>query len=269
MVSKTRTGTRGSTSTTAPDLAVARAAALPVRPDTWQGFLDAVRDARESLGKPGVIWYRGQSRDHFRLVPSLLRHPLGISKEQVLFNEYERSAPRLKVDKGNDWELLIDMQHYGIPTRLLDWTDVLGVALAFALYDSKDDHEDSAIYLLDPLALNKKTQIGAIKRVPNDATYTYKAIYWHSNPFAALAPIAMDCLLRNERIAAQSGYFTVHGANVQPIDDQAPECIRKIVLCSKVKPAVREFLEYANLNSLSIYPDVVGMARHIARKHLE
>lgn len=70
----------------------------------------------------------------YQLVPSLLRHKQGVDKENVLFGEYERSARRFLERRTDDWELLVDMQHYGIPTRLLDWTGVLGIALAFALY---------------------------------------------------------------------------------------------------------------------------------------
>jgi hypothetical protein len=99
---------------------------------SWADFLSQVRAAREDLGNPSVVWYRGHSRAYYKLVPSLLRNPIWAAKEQILFDEYERSASRLLDKRQNDWELLIDMQHYGIPTRLLDWTDVLGISLAFA-----------------------------------------------------------------------------------------------------------------------------------------
>ena len=160
------------------------------------------------------------------------------------------------------------MQHYGIPTRLLDWTDVLGIALAFALYDSRDDHEDSVMYVLDPLRLNKKSGLEEIKRVPIDTDFKYKSIYWQGKPIRASFPIAIDAPLQNDRIAAQSGSFTIHGSSLEPLEQQVPGCVQRIVLRSVVKPAAREFLDYANLNPFSIYPDIVGMARHIVRKHL-
>lgn len=237
-------------------------------PRSWSEFLESVREARDNLGNPKTVWYRGQSHSKFTLVPALVRVANGLQKEQALFDEYERSAARLLTKRVDDWELLIDMQHYGIPTRLLDWTDVLGIALAFALYNSNDDHEDSAIYVLDPLALNKESGLEEIKRVPNEKDFSYKSIYWRGKPLKASYPIAIDCALQNDRLVAQSGSFTVHGSKLNPIDEQVPGCIHKIVLSSSVKPEAREFLEYANLNAFSIYPDIVGMARHISRKHL-
>jgi len=194
---------------------------------------------------------------------------MGKGKEEILFNEYERSAMRFHDRRTNDWEILIDMQHYGIPTRLMDWTDVLGVALAFTLYDTRDDCENSAFYVLDPVALNSLSGLREVKRAPNDADFKYKSIYWHGQPFMPVLPIAIDCMFQNDRIAAQSGTFTVHGTDAAPIDEQASKAIRKIVLAPSAKPEAREFLEYANLNAFSIYPDVIGMARHIVRKHLE
>ena len=235
---------------------------------TWAEFLDQIRTARQVLSNPPIVWYRGQTKDSYSLVPSLFRYPRGIDKEQVLFNEYERSASHLQSVKKNDWEMLNDMQHYGIPTRLLDWTDVLGIAIAFALYDSGADDFDSAIYVLDPIALNTLSGLKDIKRAPNDADFAYKAVYWHGRPFYPNFPIAIDGTLHNDRLRAQNGSFTVQGRVTDPLDLQAPSVIRKVVLSAEVKPEAREFLEHANLNPFSIYPDIVGMARHIVRKHL-
>lgn len=247
-----------------------RAATVSSAPaESLAEFLHQIREARNDLGNPNVVWYRGHSRAYYKLTPSLLRNPAWPAKEQLLFDEYERSAARLLERRGDDWELLIDMQHYGIPTRLLDWTDVLGISLAFALYDSRDDHEDCVVYVMDPVRLNEKSGIDKIKRVPNDKEFNYKSCYWHGRPFKAVYPIAIDAPFQNDRIAAQSGSFTIHGANLEPIENQVPSCIRRILLPAAVKPEAREFLEYANLNPFSIYPDIVGMARHIARKHLE
>jgi FRG domain len=233
---------------------------------TWSQFLEFVREAREELGNPATTWYRGQADVNYRLIPSLVRHKDGLSKEQALFFEYQRSAARLLPDRRNDWELLFDMQHYGLPTRLLDWTDVMGVALAFALYDSKDDNKSSAIYILDPLKLNTRSGRVNIVRPTNEQDFPYKSIYWESKPFKPIYPIAIDGPLQTTRLVAQSGAFTVHGALEDFFASDARDCLRAISLEPAAKPEAREFLEYANLNPFSLYPDIVGMARHISRK---
>lgn len=238
------------------------------RARTWEEFLAGIRAAKVSLGNPDLVWFRGQAKESYDLLPSLMRHKEGLAKEQILFNEYERSASYLQGRDKTEWEMLNDMQHYGIPTRLLDWTEVLGIAIAFSLFDGQDDTYDSAIYVLDPVALNKLSGVVGVKRAPNEKEFGYKSVYWEGRPFHPNYPIAIDSSLHNERMRAQNGSFTVQGMDNRPLDVQAAGVVRKVVLTSDIKPAAREFLEHANLHPFSIYPDVVGMARHIVRKHL-
>lgn len=235
---------------------------------TWPQFLEHVRDARADLGNPSVVWFRGMARAEYKLIPSLFRSTAGPLKEQDLFNDYERTAARLTTQRSNDWERLFDMQHYGIPTRLLDWTDVLGVAIAFALYDTKDDSRDSSIHILDPKKLNSKSGPAEIRRPMLDPAFDYKSIYWHGRPFSPAYPIAIDGPLQSNRMVAQQGAFTVHGTLDDFFDVEGQDYIRKIVMKPGAKAGAREFLEHANLNAFSLYPDIVGMARHIVRKHL-
>lgn len=237
--------------------------------NTWAEFLEGLQQARNEIGNPEEVWYRGHSRLRYVLTPSLLRSPRGLAKEQDLFNDYARSASHLITQRSSDWERLFDMQHYGIPTRLLDWTEVVGISVAFALYDSHEDIEDSAVYVLNPAALNRKSGQPTVKQAPADPAFDYKAVYWHGNPFTPNYPIAFRPLLQNNRLVAQRGTFTIHGSDPRPLDEQAPDCVRRVIITSAAKPGAREFLEYAALDPSRIYPDMVGMARHLVRKHLE
>lgn len=235
--------------------------------NTWSEFLASVREATRELGSPAILWYRGMARSEYKLIPSLLRYETGAKKERDLFDEYQRSAARLTDKRDNDWELLFDMQHYGIPTRLLDWTDVLGVAVAFALYDTENAYHDSSIHPLDPVKLNSKSGPAEIRRPVYDKDFNYKAIYWQGRPFNAVCPIAIDGPLQNDRMVAQQGAFTIHGSDAEFFEKYGSDCLRKIILKPDSKPGAREFLEHANLNAFSLYPDIVGMARHIVRRH--
>ena len=237
--------------------------------NTWSEFLEGVKEAKNELGNPSEVWYRGHSRLRYVLIPTLFRYSSGLIKEQELFNDYARFSARLLPSRLNDWERLFDMQHYGIPTRLLDWTEVLGVAVAFALYDSREEKEDTAIFVLNPALLNSKSGRAEIRQAPADPTFDYKAMYWYGNPVTPNYPIAFRPILQNDRLVAQQGTFTIHGSNPQALDEQASNCVRRVIISSKAKQGAREFLEMAALDPWRIYPDMVGMARHLVRKHLE
>lgn len=237
-----------------------------MRASGWYAFLDNIAQAKESLGNPELIWYRGHSNSGWSLTPVSYRDRRFFDQEETAFSEFERSASRLFKPRSTDWETLFDMQHYGLPTRLLDWSKVLGIAIAFAVLDYRDDMPyEPAIFVLDPLALNEMSGIDGIKEI-TDAAYLYKQIYWEHKPFLPTNPIALDPPLQTDRMFAQQATFTVHGGDPKSLGDQCPDVIRKVDLPRGALPGAREFLEYANLNAYSIYPDIVGMARHIRNK---
>ena len=156
----------------------------------WYEFLEGVRQARKDLGDPEIVWYRGHSSGDWKLTPGLHRLTVGLENEQELFEDFHRLSLLMSKEWENDWETLFDMQHYGVPTRLLDWTETLGVAIAFAVLDHHSSHGDLAIYVLDPIKLNEKSGVHEIKDIPNER-FEDKSIYWHNDPFAAIYPISI------------------------------------------------------------------------------
>lgn len=235
---------------------------------TWNEFLEEVKQAEADLGNPREIWYRGHTDESWSLVPSLLRLDNWEQKERELFYEFKKTASRLFDKRNNDWEILFDMQHYWIPTRILDWTTVMGVAIAFILHNDYGDSGDSALYMLDPVALNRLNGRDEIINVPEDRSYNYTAIYWENRPFAAEKPFAIRPGYQSDRIVAQKGVFTVHGTNTAGVEVTAEECVRKVTLPEEAKEEAKYFLKWANLDEYTIYPDIVGMAHHIKRKIL-
>ena len=160
------------------------------------------------------------------------------------------------------------MQHYWVPTRLLDWTSVMGVAIAFILHDDLESSQDSALFVLDPTALNRLSGRDEVINVPEDRTYKYKAIYWDHRPVRVEKPLAIRPGSISDRIRAQKGVFTVHGTPEVGFTGEVDACLKKVILPADAKEEARDFLKWANLDEYTIYPDIVGMARHIKRKIL-
>ncbi len=234
----------------------------------WNDFLESVREAERALGSPPEIWYRGHNDCRWDLTPSLPREPDWEQKERKLFFEFAHTASRLFEKRTSDWETLFDMQHYWIPTRLLDWTTVMGVAIAFILHGDYGNADDSALFVLDPLALNRLSGREEIINVPDDKSLDYRAIYWERRPIQIDRPLAIRPPQISDRIRAQKGTFTVFGTDRATFEKAATECFRKVILPADAKKEAREFLKWANLDEYTIYPDIVGMAYHIKRKIL-
>jgi hypothetical protein len=195
-----------------------------------------------------------------------MRIPNGHEKEQYLFQKFRQLTLRTFPRRTEDWETLFDMQHYWIPTRLMDWSENLGIAAFFASSAAKfHAPTDAAIYILNPITLNEYSGIKRVPFIPDDPDLKYRSIYWDKKPFAPTYPIAIEPIFSNERILAQRGVFTVHGDNTSPIHELCPKAVKRIVLKSNCIPEVLEFLEIANINESTVFPDASGIADFILR----
>ena len=128
-------------------------------------YFAEVRKLRRAwrLPKHKELWFRAEDAIHrkTRLQPGLYRPPEGRTRKSIkklleidnrLFEEFERCAAQFSDAKPqDDWEQYFLMQHHGVPTRLLDWTDGALVALHFAVRDKPSrPTSGSVVHVLDP-----------------------------------------------------------------------------------------------------------------------
>lgn len=220
------------------------------------------------------IWFRGQSDFGWELSPGILRIS-NTTSESSLLSRFKQSAAMLIENKTtDDFDWLFLMQHYGLPTRLLDWSESPLTALYFAVNDEEKDNIDGALWLLKPTELNEIANIGALEKnfIPSFddeilANYSVKSL--SSNPRHQLAPIATIATRNSPRIQAQLGVFTIHHLDTKPIEQfcQNEEVVKfKIPAKSKVK--LREELSLLEVNKFALFPELSSIGEIIKKKFI-
>jgi len=98
-----------------------------------------------------TTWFRGQPNYEHKLIPSIFRQGSSFRvayHEQKMFEEFKRRYPDQSNSHKNTYEWLPLMQHYGLPTRLLDWSSNLLVGLYFCCINDPDN--DGSLFIFDP-----------------------------------------------------------------------------------------------------------------------
>lgn len=122
-------------------------------------FLDTLSEIQRKWGLNARTtggWFRGQSDASWPLLPGLYRGKIDHSLEREMVRDFQLySQPLLPPQSSMEpLEQMFIMQHYGLPTRLLDWTEDNLTALYFAVVDYSANR-DAAVFAMDPWRLNK------------------------------------------------------------------------------------------------------------------
>lgn len=111
---------------------------------------------QDSAGEFKATWFRGQPNYEHKLIPSIFRQGVKygvIFDERKMLEEFQRRYPDQSSNHKTVYEWLTLMQHYGLPTRLLDWSSNLLVALYFCCISGEDS--DGAVYVFDPTYMER------------------------------------------------------------------------------------------------------------------
>jgi hypothetical protein len=260
----------------------------------WDEFAKFIEQVRAATGVLGIRSYqdpffRGHRDTKYRLLPSLFRQGARTYEEYLklerrMFFEFQTRARQLYDNEHTDWDRLFHMQHHGVPTRLLDWSSVFGVALYFALLDHIDESDrEPCIWLLNPYALNHAAwnlhRLFAPKYIARDEhlnrSYDYGELLLGTHPQIWgertwwETPLAIYSHQRSDRMFAQGGFFTIHGLDHRPIEEifqTRPDILQKVDVPRAAIPAAREFLSFAGIGHRQLFPDLDGVARSVCDK---
>jgi hypothetical protein len=219
----------------------------------WRGHGDINWNLRPEVFRPAA---NGSPYDE----PSLIQYfkTLAISRYDKCPSDSDRIG----------W--LILGRHYGLPTRILDWSMSPLVALYFA---SLTEHEksDGCLWALDPGRMNLQ-MVGKDRLLAADEPVVSGVV---DPAFSPVRPtpgaerrlaVGVGTPESNSRIVAQQATITVHsdGTDLAELDYDHPRRWRRaFIVPSSSKSTLREHLRRISITRASIFPDLASLAEEL------
>ena len=218
-----------------------------------------------------LFWFRGHPDIAYPLAPSALRYAdrekrdsaLSLLADMKRFLEMKLARPPAPDD---DLGWMQVAQHYGLPTRLLDWTQNAAVALFFAC--CKEPTADGLVAILNPIELNQSTD----PRSPRVFNFERDAIiikaYFRLD--GRIQPrgrrtIAINPTWNTERIAMQQGVFTLHGSRNFNLDRHQASSLLYVPVLREYKASLLNELERVGIGEMFIFPEPEHVCAHLRR----
>jgi hypothetical protein len=201
------------------------------------------------------VLFRGQTEE-WPLLPALARERLTgndiLDTEKIILEEFQRHCvPYIRVKPETIWDWLALARHYGLPTRLLDWSLNPFIALWFAVSRSPSGNKSGILWILTP-----DEQDSPLDTDMNNLECKRNMVF---------TPIDVS-----ERITAQVAWFTVHKCwsrkkKFEPLEE---DIIFKNKLIKLEIPAgrfahLRYHLNTFDVHNASVYPGLDGLCSHI------
>jgi hypothetical protein len=247
-------------------------------------LIDSIKRDLKTWDTRTKPWFRGESGNEKPLCPKIESYES--HEENYMLQSFRRQAGGLANVPGRQqrdlWLFL--SQHYGVPTRLLDWTEGALLALYFAINRGEPNPR---IYMLNPHKLNNLS--GSINIPPTYPLSFYRggslyvALAWQNRGLTPEQkqlrdgiglnqdiPIAFPATYQDHRMIAQRSCFTIHGTKLSPIQDilsehaiNKTECLFEYKIDIHAKDSLLRDLSILGVSAATIFPDLDNLARDL------
>ena len=244
-------------------------------------LIDSIQKDLSTWDFKAKPWFRGESGNVPSLCPKIAQPQYRAEHENYVLQSFRRKAGGLaNVPNRNDDDLWLFLaQHYGVPTRLLDWTEGALHALYFAV---NKKNPNPRVFMLNPYNLNKLAGFDARPNYPlswgTPFSSAYVALAWHNRAVAIpiipenrnidfSIPIAFPATYQDQRMIAQRSCFTIHGTELKTIKEILKQKRRRPkdylfeykIDFRKTKTILKE-LSMLGISAASIFPDLDHLA---------
>lgn len=236
------------------------------------GFLSCLNNIRKkhkTADKDPVLAFRGHYKDSYLLKPGIARiEEYTVDKERSLFFKFKRSYHSYIVHHpSSDLDLLSLAQHYGLATRILDWSLNPLVALFFACFsehaDSKEQEADGQVLIK---VVSHKDEDFREDPNPEDGLGWYDFLYPGENEGGERKEKSEPVFIFPDnfdvRFRHQSGIFEYYSSPTEEGQSDA-----KIKIPKDAKQQILKELDELGINEAFIYPDLEHFSKYLSNKY--
>ncbi len=224
--------------------------------------------------------FRGLSDSTYRLETTLMRMGGPYAElERHMLRNFKKYALRNVVETDSLWHWLSVAQHYGLPTRVMDWTYSPFVAMHFATSDLDKFDRDGAIWSVNYVKAHELLPRRLREWVEREGAnvLTVELLSEVVDSLHALDTLDSEEVLiffeppsMDDRIVNQYAFCSVMSDPRMVLDDWLnghPGIARKIVIPAALKWEVRDKLDQANINERVLFPGLDGLSRWLKRHY--
>ena len=219
-----------------------------------------------------ALWWRGLANSEWPLVPAVYRESYQ-SSEKTTYNTFinrgkSRHYPTPAFNDYVGWLFL--MQHYGLHTRLLDWTKSPLIALHFAVVEVEPDTKYVAIWGLHPGKLNHY-QAGfegeslILARAPLVAPIIKEA-FENKKVSQSQKILAIETEESDIRHLVQMSAFTIHGIST-PLNclEESDKFLVRLEIPAEDIETFKQGLPILGIRESMLFPDLEHLANELNR----
>lgn len=243
-------------------------------------YVECIQTCRKKIYEPisksnDMILFRGHGNFSWKLLPKIFRKKEWFENEMVIINEILRQCPE-SFKNLTPFETLVKMQHYGMPTRLLDLTGNPLIALYFACNDITQESEDGAVLIVNfPMFYENHIPVSSfLTKLFPESDNLFVQINKDSLDTICKNSIAVGIIpkLENYRIKNQDGYFILftyigeYETVFNPIE--ANNSIKdRIIIPSQYKKRILDELYICGIKESFVYPELENQIKCIVKKY--